>query len=1111
MLKNNNKSLLCCAISLALLSGCGGSSSDSEQSSPSPNATNSIPTISSTSFEISEDNTLSNQITAADIDGDALSFTIVNEPTNGTLSLAIDGNFIYTPTENYFGSDDFVIKANDGKADSANTTINITILGVNDSPVLAQGVSTTRQDQPIILTLNATDIDSDELTYQISQQPKSGIASLEGNQLTYTPNAGVEGEDTLQISVSDGIDTTTSIITIDNNLAYQGNVVADDLSGIEIMLTTEKGDLLVTSPNSDGSFKFYGVDEDNFAIKIRKAGYRSSPAKSINLATPQAQASNGSLLASPSGKPVITQGSGLDKLSNTVPHNSIEDTQNDEDTSFELTRLEGDNFIYHWQEDQTTAGSDYAAAINQPIQVEFLDEMVTIIDDASADKLRQDYHILLVDSENQKWSQEHAYRILETMKKIPQELNNPDNAQSLAASKWTLTSDFIENDIQITEANGQKTVLISAAAFTNATPRVAQIEGKRGVYFSQKLHHALVRFVTDNGSNVVAYEKILNDRYGVTTQINDYSALTSSTTFEPSGRFQPFQAEEVVQIINMFEETPSGFHSLPELQVLARRLNGTPHPLYPDAPAVAWTDSGYIEFMESAFTSSSVEHMHRLIIHEKAHFLWAHQFDQQLREDWIELGGWSQDGDGNWATTKQTEFVSAYAHAHNPNEDMAESISFFIVNPDALRSRALAKYEFVRDRIMQGNIYLSTIRDDLTFQVYNLFPDYVFPGKIKQVDIEEIGAADEDKTVNIELNLHALDTDLEGAKEAYTRIHSEIGTFVDLRLYPVDENGEPLPDDQVGTKLTGSFTLSKRAKAGFWRPRQIQITDAVGNQRLEGANDFGWKLYVNNSEEDTLAPQYVANTATIAKSETTLEQQSVQLLHASWQVDENAEMATEQACYASLNDEHPDTYRVEAYGNFDIASRRCNVEFVMPHYMPSSTYSMNFVRMEDSALNTQGVYFTEPGFSLRDEETVIDEQPQQIPLVTDDQDLDSPELDLNNITIQATPVNIDAPNGETIVEVTFRVRDNNSGYNIASLILRDPQGTDHQYWAYNDDTYTLFPTSDPTQYQAFTRTIVLPRGSAPGTWGISEMTVYDRAGNFQHNDFTEIVHFDVED
>ena len=59
-----------------------------------------------------------------------------------------------------------------------------------------------------------------------------------------------------------------------------------------------------------------------------------------------------------------------------------------------------------------------------------------------------------------------------------------------------------------------------------------------------------------------------------------------------------------------------------------------------------------------------------------------------------------------------------------------------MINPDKLRSRALAKYEFIRDYIMQGTIYLSKIREDLTFEVLNLFPDYDYPGKINSKELK---------------------------------------------------------------------------------------------------------------------------------------------------------------------------------------------------------------------------------------------------------------------------------------------------------------------------------------------------------------------------------------
>ena len=238
----------------------------------------------------------------------------------------------------------------------------------------------------------------------------------------------------------------------------------------------------------------------------------------------------------------------------------------------------------------------------------------------------------------------------------------------------------------------RKSSPLSREAFTYADPLLAEIEGVRGRFFSKKLHHAVVRHVTDDGRDRHALKQILEKRYGVSLDVPDYTVLTRRTTKEHAGRFGEFKNEELITLVSMFEEYPKGLHSTPGLQYLVRRLDGTPNPIHPTAPAVAWVTEGYIEFMESAFKEQGLDYIHRLILHEKAHFLWEHLFDDQLKQDWIELGGWyvnPDDRDG-WSTTKQVEFVSAYAHAKNPNEDMAETISYYIVNPDKLRSRSPA-------------------------------------------------------------------------------------------------------------------------------------------------------------------------------------------------------------------------------------------------------------------------------------------------------------------------------------------------------------------------------------------------------------------------------------
>ena len=938
-----------------------------------------------------------------------------------------------------------------------------------DNPTFQPLTLTTRLDQPITYDIPV----GDPMNYQILTDPQHGMVTLyTDGSLTYSPQPGAVGVDDFEIEVAGN----PVVITIENNLAYEGRIggVVGSFDDVEVLLTGD-GVLETTAPDSSGRFRFYGLPDGDYVVKVRKAGYKSSLAQAFSLD--------------------ITR------------HDPLQA----EVHRFVLEEIDSDTFVYHWEEDQSTSGYDYSAHVNQPVVVEFLDEQVEVVDESSANQLHHDYNILLVDSASGSWTQEHAYRLLETMKSIPQKRRDPYEEQSLPASRWRLTSDHVEDDIQITHHDDEdsRTVLISEDAFVNASPRIARVEGKRGVYYSQRLHHALVRFVTDNGRDEAAYEGIFQSRYGVTTRIPDYTHLTRFTTRESASRFQEFHPEEIVLLINMFEEMPKGMHKLPELQYLVRRLDGTPHPIHPAAPAVAWPTEGYIEFMESGFNNFSAAYVHRLIIHEKAHFLWEHQFDEQLKADWIELGGWYPDSqsESGWSTTKQTEFVSAYAHLKNPDEDMAESIANFIVNPDRLKSRAISKYEFVRDRIMQGNIYISIIREDLTFEVYNLYPDYVFPGKIRRVDISVEGGPQDDKTVHVEIELHALDEVLEGAMYAKIRILSEIGTFVDVQLNPFDENGYLLPQ---GTVLTDSFTLSKHAKAGYWRPNQIVLTDTVGNERFEGINDFGWKLYIDNPLEDVTPPEYVDNTASLSKSVSRLEGREVQLIHATWEVEENRAMREREPCYAKLNDEFLETYSVEEYGEYDLARNLCLVDFIMPHYMPSSVYTMNSIEMIDRARNYHRVYFTGPGHGLRPEDIIVDEAPQQIELVTNNPDLDPPELDINDIEISAEPTYPDAPNGETLVTITFRVRDNISGYNIAQVMLRDPQGIEHFYgYHYDEDRDLLFPEGDPTQWTTYTRTVLLPPGSAPGIWGLAQMTIEDRAGNFKRHDFTEIIHFDV--
>ena len=109
------------------------------------------------------------------------------------------------------------------------------------------------------------------------------------------------------------------------------------------------------------------------------------------------------------------------------------------------------------------------------------------------------------------------------------------------------------------------------------------------------------------------------------------------------------------------------------------------------------------------------------------------------------------------------------------------------------------------------------------------------------------------------------------------------------------------------------------------------------------------------------------------------------------------------------------------------------------------------------------------------------------------------------LPIEASPTHIEAPNGETQVDITFRVKDDISGYAHANMFLRDPQGNIFFFRHSDKEWDLLYFSRDPTVYETYHKTIILPVGSAPGVWGLAEMSVRDQANNQQRYDFTEIV------
>ncbi len=950
-----------------------------------------------------------------------------------------------------------------------------------------------------------------------------------------------------------------------DDFAIAGQVLGLNTSSNVLVTASGNGELHTSTIDGQSGYSFSGLTSGvDYSLKVQARGYGQD-----------------SLVVQSAGAEV----SGINLQVSALPTPELDD-----------------KFQYIWEDDgESVSGLEYASAVNKPIEVVVKGLEYPVPNIAAAQILYRDYRVVLDDEGDIPWTQAHAYRLLETMRQIPRAhcsandttLGLPCDPKrgKVKKTRWQLSTEIVENDIR----SEDNLITLDVNAFTYADPKIATVDGRRGRFFSKRLHHALVRNITNGGQDLNAANRILKERYGVLIDTRgnaSYSNLNNVYRNVPvtgaedqhSSAWQSFTPEEVLIVINQFEELPTGLHVIRDsnnpdkgLKYLFRRANGHDHPLYPDAPAVAWPGAGYIEFMEKAFKGSNLEHMQRLVLHEKAHFLWHYVLTRELKLEWLAFSEWYRvdgqvndhledqpyssdsgqnththgsafnpdneninvDASDGWSARRTTNFVSGYAQLKNPNEDLAESISYFLNNPDKLRSRAPGKYEFIRDRLMAGVVYLQEIREDLTFEVLNLHPDYIYPGKIKRVEINVDGAASENKRVTIDLQLHTTSESctkeecLEGASLAFTRIFSEIETFKDIYFYPVSESGSRR---SISDRLRATFTLPDTAKNGWWSTAQITITDPLGNERYQRSTDYGWQMYINNPDEDIVPPAYVDDSLTLEMSEaiavevvngrwnrtlgscadTTKECRTVNTITAQWYVDEDVAMRDSNGCFARFAHQSYDVYSADEYGEYtsqvdgDIDGY-CTAEVVATEYYRSGNYQVAHVSMQDRALNRSSEQFSN--------NNPVREASPKVTLNNTSGNVDTKSPELNTqvcqgsegeqcISVDAEPTNPQKPNGETKVSINYWARDDKSGLGTVSFKLRDPQGVEHFYYDSHQNTHTLFFDGDPSEWQLYKAEVTLPVGSAPGTWGVASMSLHDKAGNRKFYDFTETLIFE---
>ena len=124
---------------------------------------NDAPTTSAVSASTNEDTVKAITLVGADVEGSTLTYSIVSDPSNGSLGFGSNTNpgVNYTPSANFNGTDTFTYKVNDGTADSNTSTVTITVAAVNDAPVTSDQTASTDEDTAVDITLSSTDVEGD--------------------------------------------------------------------------------------------------------------------------------------------------------------------------------------------------------------------------------------------------------------------------------------------------------------------------------------------------------------------------------------------------------------------------------------------------------------------------------------------------------------------------------------------------------------------------------------------------------------------------------------------------------------------------------------------------------------------------------------------------------------------------------------------------------------------------------------------------------------------------------------------------------------------------------------------------------------------------------------
>ena len=206
---------------------------------------------------IEEDSELSLNLFAIDMDGDNLTYGATIDD-NGIVET--EGDMLTViPNQDYNGPIYVSIAVSDGQ-DTEESNFNIQVLPINDPPVLDSIESKSIvEDSYLRLSLSATDVDGDSLTYSADAGENAKVA-IDGTQLRVTPENDFYGDIDVLVYVDDGTskDKIKFVLKVTpvNDAPVLTSIIPvakKEKINIQMLATDIDGDSLIYSVNTDAS------------------------------------------------------------------------------------------------------------------------------------------------------------------------------------------------------------------------------------------------------------------------------------------------------------------------------------------------------------------------------------------------------------------------------------------------------------------------------------------------------------------------------------------------------------------------------------------------------------------------------------------------------------------------------------------------------------------------------------------------------------------------------------------------------------------------------------------------------------------------------------------